>query len=281
MLALLIALVIIPGADGPAGGPWRELIRFEPTAERRDGVSLWLTDSAVLPADASARRDVRAAQELWVVHGATVGGQAFTIISKRYDCDRGDIFTDAVSTYARDGRLLATVGARSEPDYPQTHSAEFEAYRAVCMSSQRAARGDRVASTLEAVQRVTGQSDPAAAGAMQMDLDYDGLPDTVSLAMRPHSLRHDLEIVLGARANRTLNIVVAQQPSRGPIVQRALRPVERDRYVTACRVVDGRDVDPCRTDYPLVQRGVEIVADGQPSYLVWLEAGEPQVVRLP
>ena len=283
MLSLLAALSILtaPAQAPEPEGPWRQLIRFQPTAERPDGASLWITDAAVLPPDGPRSRETREARELWVIHGATVGGQAWVVKSNRYDCADGPIFTDQVAAYARDGRLLG-VGAQSgDPGYPQTHSAEAEAYDAVCSGSRVAARGAVVQSVAEAVALAGPERDVPTATELTYDVDYDGKDDAIRIAMRPHSMRHDVEIVLAKQANRTINIVAADQPPTGPLVQRAIRPLERDRYLTACAMNDGRDVTPCQPDYVLTQRGVEIVAPGQPTILVWLAEGEPHVARLP
>lgn len=280
MLLTLIALLGL-SPEGQEEGAWRQLIRFEATAEQPDGVSLWVTDAAVLPPDGPARRDERRSQELWVVHGRTVGDQAYTIVTRRYECSQSAMFVEDVTTFTRDGRRLGGVGSLSEPDYPQSHSAEAEAFDAVCSGSRRAARGRIVGSVADAVAESSLIPDPEANTEVVLDVDYDGAPDTIRLALRPHSHRHDVEIVLARQPNRAINVVAVEQPASGPIVERGLRPVERDRYVTACRMNDGRDEMPCRTEFRLVQRGVEIVAQDQPSVLVWLEEGEPQVARLP
>ncbi|MDQ8027692.1 MAG: hypothetical protein REJ23_03125 [Brevundimonas sp.] len=280
MLLTLIALLGL-SPEGQDQGPWRELIRFEATAEHPDGASLWITDAAVIAPDGPARRDVREASELWVVHGQTVGAQAYTVVTRRYDCSESEMFADKASAFTRDGRLLGSSSPTSEPDYPQTHSAEAEAFDAVCTGSRRAARGRIVSTTAEAVAGAAEAELAEATEMVSVDLDYDGVPDTVRIAMRPHSQRHDVEIVLARQPNRTINVVAMEQPPAGPIVERRLRPVERDRYVTACRMTDGRDQTPCRAEYRLVQRGVEIVSAGYPSVLVWLEDAEPKVARLP
>lgn len=280
MLLILIALLGL-SPKGGGEGPWRQLIRFEATAQQPDGVSLWVTDAAVLPPDAPARRDERRARELWVVHGRTVGDQAYTIITRRYECSRSAMYVEDATAFTRDGRRLGGVGRLSEPDYPLSHSAEAEAFDAVCSESRRAARGRIVEAIADAVAERSQVAEPEARSEVVLDLDYDGVPDTVRLAMRPHGHRHDVEIVLGRQPNRVLNIVAVEQPASGPIVERRLRPVERDRYITACRMTDGRDETLCRAEFRLVQRGVEIVAPVRPSVLVWLEEGEPQVARLP
>lgn len=280
MLLTLVALLGL-SPEGQEEGAWRQLIRFEATAEQSDGVSLWVTDAAVLPPDGPERRDARRAQELWVVHGRTVGDQAYTIVTRRYECSQSAMFVENVTTFTRDGRRLGGAGPLSEPEFRQTHSAEAEAFDAVCSGSRLAARGQVAGSIADAVAQSSSVADPEASTEVVLDVDYDGDPDTIRLAIRPHSHRHDVEIVLARQPNRVINIVAVEQPASGPIVERGLRPVERDRYVTACRMNDGRDETPCRTEFRLVQRGVEVVAPDQPSVLVWLEEGEPQVARLP
>lgn len=281
MLTVSAAVIALAAGGATYDGPWRQLIRFQATDEQPDGASLWISDASLLGTDASARRDVRTAEELWVVHGATVEEQAYTIQSKRYDCARGEIFTDAVEVFARDGRRLGGTGSQPEPGYPQVHSAEAQAFDAVCSTSQRAARGARVLTTAAAVEEAGAGRAIEPVESLSIDMDHDGEADTVRVALRPHSFRHDVEIVLASRANRTINVVVAEQPPTGPIVTRGLRPVERDRYLIACNMADGRDVDPCEIDYPLMQGGVEVAAPGQPSFLVWLDGDQTQVARLP
>lgn len=280
MLLTLMALLWL-NPESQSDGPWRQLIDFVATEDARNGVSLWVANDAVLAPESPARRDVSQVEELWVAEGRTVGGQAYTIIRRRYECGESAMFVEDVAAFTRTGRLLASTGPSPEPDYPQSHSAEAEAFDAVCTGSRRAARGRVIDTTAEAVADSREDLLPEPTAQVSLDLDYDGAPDTVRIAMRPHGHRHDVEIVLAKAPNRTMNVVAVEQPATGPLVERGLRPVERDRYVTACRMTDGRDEPPCRAEYRLVQQGVEIVAPGQSSVLVWLEAGEPKVARLP
>ncbi|RZJ16877.1 MAG: hypothetical protein EON91_11455 [Brevundimonas sp.] len=286
MIAWLAAFALTAAASEAAPtitteGPWRQLIRFEPTLHRPDGISLWISEGAVLPPDGPATRNVRAVKELWVAHGAITGGQAFVVRTNRYDCGGGAIHTDRIEVFGRDGRLLGDAGPVAEPEYIQTHSAEAEVERAVCTGSRIAARGAVAPTLTDAVARMGAEREVEAGQTLHFDVDYDGQPDTVSIAMRPHSMRHDVEFVLASQANRTINVVTAEQPATGPLVQRLIRPLERDRYLIACRMSEGRDVTPCVSDYPLVQRGVEVVTPGQPTVIVWLAEGEPHVARLP
>jgi hypothetical protein len=281
MLTVFAAVVAFAAGGASSDGPWRQLIHFQATAGRPDGASLWITEASVLATGSAVPGDVRTAEELWVVHGATVGDQAYTILSKRYDCGRGEIFTDAVEVFARDGRRLGEAGPQPEPGYPQVHSAEAEAFDAVCSTSRRAVRGALVSTTAAAVEVAGPGRVIEPVESLSLDMDHDGEADTVRVALRPHSFRHDVEIVLASQANRTINVVLAEQPAAGPIVARGLRPVERDRYLIACNMADGRDVEPCDVEYPLMQGGVEVAAPGQPSFLVWLDGNQARVARLP
>lgn len=286
MIAWLAALALTAVASETpptttTEGPWRQLIRFAPSAERPDGISLWISEGAVLPPDGPSTRDIRAVKELWVAHGTLTGGQAYVVKSNRYDCSGGVIHTDRIETFGRDGRLLGDAGPVADPDYIQTHSAEAEVERAVCTGSRIAARGAVATTLADAIAEGGPEREVELAPSLQYDVDYDGQPDTVSIAMRPHSMRHDVEFVLASQANRTINVITAEQPATGPLVQRLIRPLERDRYLIACRMNEGRDVAPCVPEYVLAQRGVEVVAPGQPTIIVWLTMGEPSVARLP
>lgn len=282
MLSLVAALSLlsVPPLDEPAG-PWRQLIRFQPDETYQDGASLWINEGAVLPPEGPRSRETRRARELWVVHGATVGDQAYVIKTNRFDCAEGLIYTDRVAAYDRAGRLLGEGIQSGEPSYPQTHSAEAESYHAVCSGSRIAEAGALAETTSEAVALAGPGREVQTSTELRHDVDYDEQDDTIRIAMRPHSMRHDVEIVLAKQANRPINIIAAEQPPTGPLVQRRIRPLERDRYLIACEMKDGRDVAPCRPDYVLVQRGVEVVTPGQPTILVWLAMGEPHVARLP
>lgn len=286
MIAWLAALALAAAASeapptAQTEGPWRQIIRFEPTAERPDGISLWVSEGAILPPDAPGTREVRAVKELWVSHGAITGGQAFVVKTNRYDCAEGAIHTDRIEVFARDGRLLGDAGPVAEPGYTQTHSAEAEVERALCTHSRLARQGAVAATVADAVAQGGPERVVEPVQTLQYDVDYDGQDDTVRIEMRPHSMRHDVEFVLAKQANRAINVVTAEQPATGPLVQRLIRPLERDRYLIACRMNEGRDVAPCVPDYVLAQRGVEIVTPGQPTIIVWLTMGEPSVARLP
>lgn len=286
MIAWLAALALTTAASqtpptASIEGPWRQIIRFQPSAEYPDGSSLWISEDALLAPDAPSTRETRPVQELWVSEGAITGGQAYVLKSTRYDCAEGSIFTDKVEVFARDGRRLGATGPAVEPGYTQTHSAEAEIERALCAHSRLARQGAVAATVADAVAQAGPERTIEAVQTLQFDVDYDGQPDTVSIAMRPHSMRHDVEFVLAKQANRTINVVTAEQPPTGPLVQRLIRPLERDRYLIACRMEDGHDVAPCVPDYPLVQRGVEVVTPGQPTIIVWLAEDKPQVARLP
>ena len=127
----------------------------------------------------------------------------------------------------------------------------------------------------------TGEGLAEPTSEVQWDVDYDGQPDIIRIAMRPHSMRHDVEFILAKDPTRPINVVTAEQPPTGPLVERRIRPLERDRYMVACAMDQGRDVEPCAAGYPFVQRGVEVVTEGHPTIIVWLVSGEPHVARLP
>lgn len=286
MIAWLAALALTTATSetpptAPTEGPWRQIIRFQPTAERPDGISLWVSEGALLALDAPATRDVREVKELWVSHGAITGGQAVTVKTNRYDCADGSIYTDRIEVFARDGRLLGDAGPMAEPGYTQTHSAEAEVERALCTHSRLARQGAVAATLAEAAAQAGPEREIDPVRELQFDVDYDGQPDTVRIDMRPHSMRHDVEFVLAKQANRTINVVTAEQPPTGPLVHRLIRPLERDRYLIACRMQNGNDVAPCVPEYVLAQRGVEVVTPGHPTIIVWLTMDEPSVARLP
>jgi len=279
-LAALALVAVTPGTPTP-DGPWRQLIRFEPTAEHSDGTSVWIAEDAVLPLDGPSSRDLRTVSELWVAHGAVVGGQAYVVKTNRYDCGQGSIHSDRMEAFARDGRLLGAAGPTPEPGYIQTHSAEAEVERAVCSGSRIAARGATAATVAEAVALAGPERVVEPASVARLDFDYDGQEDVVRIDMRPHSMRHDVEFIAAVPGNREINVVTAHQPPTGPLVQRLIRPLDRDRYLIACWMGDGGDVAPCVPEYVLAQRGVEVVTPGQPTIIVWLTQGEPHVARLP
>lgn len=281
MIAWFAALALLAPETPPTEGPWRQLIRFEPTAERPDGISLWISEGAVLPPEGPATRDPREVKELWITHGAVVGDQAYVVKTNRYDCGEGAIHVDQVEAFTRDGRLLGVAGPAAEPGYIQTHSAEAEVERAVCTGSRIAARGATAATVSDAVALAGPERIVEPAMTARLDFDYDGREDVVRIDMRPHSMRHDVEFIAADPGNRGINVVTAHQPATGPLVQRLIRPLERDNYLIACRMEEGRDVLPCTPDYVLVQRGVEVVTPDQPTILVWLTEGEPHVARLP
>ena len=139
-----------------------------------------------------------------------------------------------------------------------------------------------MASVAEATaDAATGEGLAEPVTELQWDVDYDGQADIIRIHMRPHSMRHDVEFILAKDPTRPITVITAEQPPTGPLVQRGIRPLERDRYLTACAMDQGADVQPCEAAWPLVQRGVEVVAEGRPTILVWLVSGEPHVARLP
>ena len=169
-----------------------------------------------------------------------------------------------------------------EAVYAIPHSAESLISDAVCRGSPYLYDKPVVATRAEATAPAGSSAAlPEPADAVRWDVDYDGQDDFISIAMRPHSYRHDVEFVLAKTPNRSLNVITANQLATGPLAERRIRPLQRDRYLTACDMVEGRDVEPCVARYPLVQRGVEVVTEGQPTILVWLVSGEPHVARLP
>lgn len=284
MLSLLAALAIVtaPQQAPEAAGPWRQLIRFQPSADNAEGVSLWILAADMAPAGAARSNDMRTAHELWVIDGPAAGDQAYSLRTNVLDCDQGGYQMRSVSAFRRDGTLLgtATGGGEYLPSIP--HSAEALVWNVVCTDRPAARLGEAAETVADAVAQTGVSPSPApAASQLQIDVDHDGLPDSVRVSMRPHSMRHDVEIVRAAEANRTINIVTAEQPASGPLVQRHIRPSRRARYVTACEMTEGRDVEPCSPAWVLAQQGVEVVGDRGPSILVWLQAGQPRVARLP
>jgi hypothetical protein len=280
MIAWLAALALLSPAPEAADGPWRQLIDFNPTAEQPDGTSLFLRQADMLPQGAPRSWDTRMARHVWVNHGAVVGGQAWTVIDSAFDCAGGAV-TRTVRAYDAGGRLLGEVHP-NEDSHTVPHSAEHMVWDAVCMGSPYLYDKPVVATLADATaDAATGESPVALTDQLQWDVDYDGQADIIRIQMRPHSMRHDVEFILAKDPTRPINVITAEQPPTGPLVERRIRPLERDRYLTACAMDQGADVQPCDAAWTLVQRGVEVVADGQPTLLVWLVNGEPHVARLP
>ena len=280
MIALFAALALLSPAPEADDGPWRQLIDFNPTAERPDGTSLFLLESDMLPHGTPRSWDTRTARHVWVNHGAVVGGQAWTVIDSAFDCAGGAV-TQTVRAYAAGGRLLGEAHP-NEDSHAVPHSAEHMVWDAVCMGSPYLYDKPVVSSLAEATaDAATGEGLAEPTTELQWDVDYDGQPDIIRIAMRPHSMRHDVEFILAKDPTRPINVITAEQPPTGPLVERRIRPLDRDRYMIACAMDQGEDVAPCVAGYPLVQRGVEVVAEGQPTILVWLVNGEPHVARLP
>ena len=280
MIGLLAALALLVPAPDPQDGPWRQLIDFVPTAERPDGTSLFLLEADMLPEGSPRRQTDHPVRYLWVNHGAVVGEQAVTLITGTTDCD-GSILMQTVQVFDASGQRLGEASVE-EIVHGIPHSAEGLITDAVCLGSPYLYDKPMVATLAEATAGAgsgTGRSGPG--DAVRWDVDYDGQDDTILIAMRPHSYRHDVEFILAKTPNRSLNVVTAEQPPTGPLLERRIRPLERDRYLTACDMVEGRDVEPCVARYPLVQRGLEVVTEGHPTILVWLVSGEPHVARLP
>jgi hypothetical protein len=280
MISVLAALALLVPAPDPQDGPWRQLIDFVPTAERPDGTSLFLLEADMLPQGSPARRTPHSVRYLWVNHGAVVGDQAVTLVTGTTDCD-GQIRMQQVQVFDAAGRMLGQASV-DEAVYAIPHSAESLISDAVCRGSPYLYDKPVVATRAEATAPAGSSAAlPEPADAVRWDVDCDGQDDFVSIAMRPHSYRHDVEFVLAKTPNRSLNVITANQLATGPLAERRIRPLQRDRYLTACDMVEGRDVEPCVARYPLVQRGVEVVTEGQPTILVWLVSGEPHVARLP
>jgi hypothetical protein len=280
MLGVLAALALtVPAAD-PQDGPWRQLIDFTPTAERPDGTSLFLLEADMLPEGSPARRDERPVRYLWVNHGAVVGDQAVTLVTGTTDCD-GGIRMQTVQVFDASDRLLGET-AVDETVHGIPHSAEGLITDAVCRGSPYLYDKPVVATRAEATaDAATGEGLAGPGDAVRWDVDYDGQDDIIRIQMRPHSMRHDMEFILAKDLSRAINVVTAHQPPTGPLVERRIRRLERGRYLTACDMVEGRDVEPCVARYPLVQRGVEVVTEGHPTILVWLVSDVPHVARLP
>ena len=279
MIALLAAISLALPGDARSDGPWRQLIDFKPTAEFSDGTSLFLLESDMLPQGAPHSRDVRRARQLWVNHGVVVGDQAWAAIDSEIDC-AGGMTVRTVRVYDSRGRLLGEARP-DEETHPVPHSAEHLVFDAVCIGSPYLYRKPVVASVAEATEDAGARESPGLFDELQWDVDYDGRPDIIRIHMRPHSMRHDVEFILAKDPTRPVNVIAADQPAAGPLVERRIRPLERDRYLIACAKFEGRDVQACEPGYPLVQRGVEVVTEGRPTILVWLVSGEPHVARLP
>ena len=280
MIGLFAAFALLSPAPESGDGPWRQLIDFNPTAERPDGTSVFLRQADMLPQGTPRSREIRTARHVWVNHGAVVGGQAWTVIDSAFNCAGGSVM-QTVRTFDSGGRLLGEAhpneDVRSVP-----HSAEHMVWDAVCMGSPYLYDKPVVATLAEATaDAATGEGLAAPTDELQWDVDYDGQPDIIRIDMRPHSMRHDVEFILAKDPTRPINVITAEQPPTGPLLERRIRPLERDRYLTACAMDQGADIQPCEAGYPFVQRGVEVVAEGQPAILVWLVSGEPHVARLP
>lgn len=280
MIALFAVLALMSPASEAGEGPWRQLIDFNPTAERPDGTSLFLREADMLPEGAPRRRESRSARYVWVNHGAVTGNQAITIVDSTLDCD-GAVLMQTVRVLDGEGRLLGAAEV-NEQTFAIPHSAESLIADSVCMGSPYLYDKPVVGTLAEATaDAATGEGLAEPSGELQWDVDYDGQPDIIRIAMRPHSMRHDVEFILAKDPTRPINVITAEQPPTGPLVERRIRPLERDRYLTACDMNQGEDVEPCEPGYPLVQRGVEVVTEGHPTILVWLVNGEPHVARLP
>lgn len=279
MLGVLAALALFVPAADPQDGPWRQLIDFTPTAERPDGTSLFLLEADMLPQGSPARREVRPVRYVWVDHGTVVGDQVVTQVTGTTDCG-GSIRMQTVQVFDASGRLLGEA-AVDEIVHGIPHSAEGLITDAVCRGSPYLYDKPVVATLTDATADAATGDGPTPSWQLQWDVDYDGRDDIIRIQMRPHSHRHDVEFILAKDPTRPINVVAAHQPPTGPLLEREFRPLERDRYLTACNMVEGNDVEPCVPGYPLVQRGVEVVTQGHPTILVWLVNGEPRVARLP
>lgn len=280
MIAWLAALVLLSPTPEVDDGPWRQLIDFNPTAEQPDGASLFLLEADMLPQGTPRSWDTRSARHVWVNHGAVVGGQAYTVIDSAFDCAGGAV-TRTVRAYDAGGRPLGQAHPNEET-HPVPHSAEHMIWDAVCMGSPYLYDKPVVATLADAAaDAATSEGLTEPTDQLQWDVDYDGQADIIRIHMRPHSMRHDVEFILAKDPTRPINVITAEQPPTGPLVERRIRPLERDRYMIACAMDQGRDIEPCVAGYPFVQRGVEVVTEGQPTIIVWLVNGAPHVARLP
>lgn len=280
MIAWLAALALLSPAPEADDGAWRQLIDFNPTAEQPNGTSLFLLEADMLPQGTPRSWDTRTARHLRVNHGAVVGSQAWTVIDSAFDCAGGAV-TQTVRAYDAGGRLLGQAEP-NEDSHPVPHSAEHMVWDAVCMGSPYLYDKPVVSTLADATaDAATGDGLTEPADQLQWDVDYDGQPDIIRIHMRPHSMRHDVEFILAKDPTRPINVITAEQPPTGPLVERRIRPLERDRYLTACAMDQGADVTPCGAGYRFVQRGVEVVTEGHPTIIVWLVNGEPHVARLP
>jgi hypothetical protein len=273
-------------AGEAAAGPWRQLIRYQPREGRDSGISLWVDEASIVPAGAEPpmrTRSPREAWELWINHGAgIVAGQRYRIVRTRHNCGESDMVRLGEAAYAADGTQLAAAagdGARI-PVIP--HSAETVVRQAVCDDGTVARRRRTAATVAEAVSADPAGPEPAQPRTtLSLDLDADGRPEPLRVAILSPSMRVDIAGVPGAGPTGPASITVERRPT-GQSLDARLRPVPPGSYVYACARQDGRDLDPCRPGSALVVRGgVELVTPGGPSLLLWVPDREPRVVRLP
>jgi len=264
---------------------WRQMIRYQPSPGRDGGASLWINEDAIIADGALRETGRKQVRELWVNHGAgRVAGQAITMQLNSYDCGpKGGLTRGPVAAFTEDLRQLAFVDRTSEVEPVLPHSAEIDIARVVCTSNALAMRG-RAASTLAEV--LADEARPSApvepSQSLSADLDADGKPERLSVHMRPHSMRLDVEVAFGTDGKPPANLIAVAQPPTGPLVQAGLRKAAPNADLYACERVENRDATPCRTGEARAYRGaVEVVTPGQPSLLIWIEDGVPRIVRLP
>lgn len=281
---LLAGAAAVPAPVTPTATAWRQIVAYSPSSSHQGGVSVWTADDAVIKAQAGRERGKKSVEEVWVNHGsARVAGQAFTVQRNTYDCDAGTVERGPISAYSYERDLLVTAARPSDPEPLIAHSAENEIHRAVCTSNviawkRRPAIG--VAGVLQAGPPQPAPADPVQ--ELQTDLDADGKTDRLSVHMRPHSYRLDVEVVLAKQANRPFTLFAVKQPPTGPLVYAKLRSVAPNAYVYACERVENQDAKPCRAGEANALRGaVEVVTPGQPSLLIWMADDAPRIVRLP
>ncbi|TFI59349.1 hypothetical protein E2493_05800 [Sphingomonas parva] len=264
---------------------WRQMIRYEPRTDREAGASLWINEEAIIGDGAPRETGRKPVRELWINHGAArVAGQAITLQLNTYNCgSEGGMRRGPTAAFTEDLRQLAFVDRIGEVEPVLPHSAEIDIARVLCTSNVLAKRGRTAATVAEVIAAEAPQ--PAAtepAQSLAADLDADGKAERLSVHMRPHSMRLDVEIVFGAEGKAPVNLIAVEQPPSGPLVEAKLRAAAPNAYLYACEREENRDAAPCAPGEAKAFRGgVEIVTPGQPSLLLWIDDGRPRIVRLP
>ncbi|WP_375282742.1 hypothetical protein [Marinicauda pacifica] len=269
-----------------APGPWlRVTYTMTPGAS---GHTVWMEEGALADPAAAPSRPVKVVvRELTLNHGAKrVAGQAYTIERNTYDCRQNHMLPGPLTVYDGAGRALVTVSRDDEaPIAPIPHSITHEIWHGVCRNGAALVSHPAAPTIADAIAHDDPAPFPetATAQAIDVDIDRDERMDRASIHMRPHSHRHDLEIVFGREPGRALTIVTAAQPDTGPLVERTIRAVESGLYVYDCAIgPEGEPVEPCVPGVAHAGRGgIEVVTPGHPSILVFDPQYGQGPVRLP